>query len=369
MNIFNFSNIINSIFEADFCIEIYYKVISFQFYIWGVVGNIIVVYGIIGNILAILVLRYRLMRSFTFYYLIFLVVYDTGVLLVMILLMVFFIIYLEKNILMEYYFVSVYMNQYLYFFVLVVQIGIVYIIVGFIIERYIVVCYFFKVVNICIKFRIKRIIILIFVCLVIYNVFRFFEYIVVEIWNFSLNRLVSELIIIILGSNIDFKKIYFICLQLVVMFLGSFVFIFIFNIQFMWVVKNVKKIRNRMSTNVVKEANLIIMLIAVIVVFFFCQFFFIVDNILWIMFDKSKFQCSLYYIRLIFIINLMVIVNFVVNFILYCVFGKRFRRVFIKIVYYLWKRKGIRYKYILYDSFGSRRGNSMKVYNIESIFF
>lgn len=92
------------------CYEFYDRAITFQFYSWGVVGNIIAAYGIIGNILAILVLRHRLMRSSTSYYLISLAVYDTGVLLAMILLLALPTIYLEKKVLMDYYFASMYMN-------------------------------------------------------------------------------------------------------------------------------------------------------------------------------------------------------------------------------------------------------------------
>ncbi|XP_062611367.1 FMRFamide receptor-like [Saccostrea cucullata] len=353
---------------SDSCYEIYDKAITFQFYTWGIVGNIIAAYGIIGNILAILVLRHRLMRSSTSYYLISLAVYDTGVLLAMILLFALPTIYLEKALLMEYFFASKYMNQYLYPLALVAQTGTVYTTVGFTIERYIAVCHPLKAANTCTKSRTKRIIILIFVCSVIYNVPRFFEFTVVETWNPNLNRSVPEVMTTTLGNNKDFRKVYFICLHLIVMFLAPFVLISILNIQLMRAVKNAKKTRNRMSTNAAKEANLTIMLIAVIVVFLICQLPSIADNILFTIFDQGVLQCSLHYVHLTSISNLMVTVNSAVNFILYCVFGKRFRRVFIKIVYYPWKRKSTRYKYTLYDSSGSRRGNSMKVYNTESTF-
>ncbi|XP_061189954.1 FMRFamide receptor-like [Saccostrea echinata] len=352
----------------DSCFEIYDKAITFQFYTWGIVGNIIAAYGIIGNILAILVLRHRLMRSSTSYYLISLAVYDTGVLLAMILLFALPTIYLEKAQLMDYFFASKYMNQYLYPLALVAQTGTVYTTVGFTIERYIAVCHPLKAANTCTKSRTKRIIILIFVCSVIYNVPRFFEFTVVETWNPNLNRSVPEVMTTTLGNNKDFRKVYFICLHLIVMFLAPFVLISILNIQLMRAVKNAKKTRNRMSTNAAKEANLTIMLIAVIVVFLICQLPSIADNILFTIFDQGVLQCSLHYVHLTSISNLMVTVNSAVNFILYCVFGKRFRRVFIKIVYYPWKRKSTRYKYTLYDSSGSRRGNSMKVYNTESTF-
>ncbi|XP_048753020.1 FMRFamide receptor-like [Ostrea edulis] len=364
----NLTNSTPSGFTDNSCYEIYEKAITFQFYAWGVVGNIIAAYGIIGNILAILVLRHRLMRSSTSYYLISLAVYDTGVLLAMILLMALPTIYLEKKELMDYYYASQYMNAYLYPMALVAQTGTVYTTVGFTIERYIAVCHPLKAANTCTRSRTKRIIILIFVCSVIYNVPRFFEYTVVEKWSPHLNRSVPEVMTTTLGSNKDFRQVYFICLHLIVMFLAPFVLISILNIQLMRAVKNAKKTRNRMSTNAAKEANLTIMLIAVIVVFLICQLPSIADNILWTIFDKDVLHCNLHYVRLTSISNLMVNVNSAVNFILYCVFGKRFRRVFIKIVYYPWKRNGTRYKYTLYDSSGSRRGNSMKVYNTESTF-
>ena len=98
--------------------------LTFQFYTWGIISNIVAVYGVIGNILSILVLRHRTMQSSTSYYLVSLAVYDTGVLIAMCLFMALPTIYLEKGFLQDYYFAYRYMQPFGYPLALLSQTGI-----------------------------------------------------------------------------------------------------------------------------------------------------------------------------------------------------------------------------------------------------
>ena len=148
-----------------------------------------------------------------------------------------------------------------------------------------------------------------------------------------------------LGKNEKFREVYYIYLSLLVMFVLPFLVIFALNIQLMRAVNQAKKARTRMSTSASKEANLTIMLIAVIIVFLLCQMPSIADNILYVIFDQDKLHCSLWYIQFTTISNLMVVVNSAVNFILYCVFGKRFRKVFLKTICHPFRRKQPQFKY------------------------
>ena len=136
--------------------------VPFQFYAWGIVANIIALYGIAGNVMSIIVLRHRMMRNSTSYYLISLAIYDTGVLLSMSLFLAIPTIYNEKGHLADYFFAYKYMHPYCYPLALIAQTGTIYTTVGFTSERYIAVCHPLKAANRCTKSRTKRVIILIF---------------------------------------------------------------------------------------------------------------------------------------------------------------------------------------------------------------
>lgn len=340
--------------------------ISFQFWAWGVLANLIIVYGIVGNILSIIVLSHAQMRNSTSVYLISLAVYDCTVLLSMCLFLAIPTLYLEKGILEDYYLAYPYMHPFCYPIALVAQTGTIYTTMAFTVERYIAVCWPLHAANTCTMSRTKRVIVTIFLCSVIYNFPRFLETTTIENWSDYYNRTIPEIQYTDLGSNQTFQEAYFIYLNLFVMFLIPFLILSVLNVLLILAVNNAKKARTKMSSSASKETNMTVMLIAVIMVFLFCQLPSIADNILWAIFDDQTKRCSRHYIQFTTISNLMVVVNSASNFILYCLFGKRFRRVFIKIFYL--KKKEPQYKYTIHEGSCSRRLNGTKVSDLDTTY-
>ncbi|KAH3773188.1 hypothetical protein DPMN_174545 [Dreissena polymorpha] len=317
---------------ADMCAS--NDAITFQYYAWGIVANIIAVYGIIGNILSIIVLRHRQMRNSTSYYLISLAVYDIMLLTLMSLFLALPTIYLEKDVLAGFYFACQYMHPYVYPMALIAQTGTVYTTVAFTIERYIAVCKPLHAANTCTMSRTKRTILVIFVASVSYNIPRFLEYRTTEMWSDKYNKTIPTVELTEIGSDPLFQEVYFIYLYLSVMFLIPFSLLTILNILLIRAVNKARKTRNFMSNSNTKETSLTVMLIVVINVFLGCQFPALVDNITVALFDFAQLKCSLQWVQFTTISNLLVVLNSAINFILYCILSKRFRRVFLKIFHF-----------------------------------
>jgi len=305
--------------------------VTFQYYTWGVTANIVAAYGIIGNVLSIVVLRHRQMRNSTSYYLISLAVYDILLLLFMSLFLAIPTIYLEKDVLEDYYVAYQYVHPYVYPFALIAQTGTVYTTVAFTVERYIAVCKPLHAANTCTMSRTKRVIFFIFVASVVYNIPRFFEYQSVKIFDETTNRTIVTYEYTDIGNNQQFQEAYFIYLYLCVMFLFPFSLLTVLNILLIRAVKKARRMRNYMSSSNTKDNNLTVMLIVVINVFLGCQFPALVDNIIVAIFEHSQLNCSEQWVQFTTISNLLVVLNSAINFILYCILSKRFRRVFLTI--------------------------------------
>ena len=344
--------------------------ITFQYYSWGVTANIISCYGIVGNVLSIIVLSHRQMRNSTSYYLISLAIYDMLVLLFMSLFLAIPTIYLEKDILEGYYFAYPYIHPFVYPIALIAQTGTVYTILAFTVERYIAVCRPLHAANTCTMARTKRVILIIFVSSITYNIPRFFEYQTTQVWSEDYNRTIATIEFTEIGRNKVFQEVYFIYTYLVVMFLLPFSLLTVLNILLIRAVNRAKATRHSITSSNSKETNLTVMLIVVINVFLACQLPALVDNMMVAIFGLEKLNCSVDWVRFTTISNLLVVVNSAVNFILYCTVGKRFRKVFIKI--FCIKRKEPQFKYTVHQSSVYLRNinrvndYNTKVYEVES---
>lgn len=336
------------------------SVVTFQYYAWGLTANFVSCFGIIGNILSIIVLSHRQMRNSTSYYLISLAVYDMILLLFMSLFLALPTFYLEQDVLEGYYFAYRYMHPFVYPVALIAQTGTVYTTLAFTVERYIAVCKPLHAANTCTMSRTKRVIFVIFLASVSYNIPRFLEYRTTNEWSDYYNRTVPTIEYTTIGSNKMFQEIYFIYAYLCIMFLLPFSVLTVLNILLIRAVRKARATRNCMSSTNPKDTNLTVMLIVVINVFLGCQLPALIDNIVFAMFQHEQLQCSVHWVRFTTISNLLVVLNSAINFILYCLLSKRFRRIFLKI--FCIRKSEPKFKYPVRQSSVYIRNGNIRVY-------
>ena len=307
-----------------------YDTLQFQYYAWGIVGSIIAAMGIIGNTLSIIVLSNRRMHSSTSWYLIALAVFDSLVLISLFLFMSLPTVFIATGKLESYFQAYPYMHPYAYPTALTAQTCSIYTTVAFTVERYIAVCMPLKAAKMCTVSRARKTILTIIVLSIIYNIPRMLEFKTVVFVDETTNTTTAQYVFTDLGSNSTFRHIYFIYMQLVVMLAIPFVLLAVLNTLLIRAVKRSEMTTGKVNTKTKKENSLTIMLIAVIVVFMICQVPSIADNIFMATLSQ-ELQLSPVYVKFTCISSLMVIMNSAINFYLYCVFGKKFRRVFCRI--------------------------------------
>ena len=308
---------------------------EYQFYIFCIVGGPVAVLGIIGNILSIFVLSSWRMRSPTSCYLIALAVFDIIVLISMVLCFSLPIYSRTMGQFLWYNQNYPYINSYAYFMALTAQTCSIYTTVAFTAERYIAVCRPLLATKLCTIKRARKSVLIIILCAVIYNIPRFFEHTVGYRFDNTTNMSVPEMQLTKLGGSHAYRQVYFIYLQLCVMFVVPSCILVVLNSLLIRAVKLSRQTQGRIcsssSTNSVRrDNNLTVMLISVIFVFLICQMPSIADNICYATLDFETLETLPF-----FILNgmgtLMVIINSAANFYLYCLFGKKFRRVFCRV--------------------------------------
>ena len=307
-----------------------YDTLQFQYYAWGIVGSIISVLGVIGNTLSIIVLSNRRMQSSTSYYLIALSVFDIIVLISLVLFMSLPTVYIATGALEWYYRAYPYMHPFAYPTALTAQTCSIYTTVAFTVERYIAVCMPLKAAKMCTASKARKTILILIVVSIVYNIPRMLEFKTVVSVDPMTNETTAIYDYTELGKNSTFRHIYFIYMQLVVMLAIPFVLLAVLNTQLIRAVKRSEQATGKVNTKTKKENSLTIMLISVVVVFMICQVPSIADNILMVTLSQETLY-SPPFVKITTISNLMVITNSAINFYVYCVFGKKFRRVFCRI--------------------------------------
>ncbi|KAL8613861.1 hypothetical protein ACOMHN_032851 [Nucella lapillus] len=298
-----------------------------RFVMYGVLGNVLVVLGLLGNTLSIAVLCNRRMRSSTSYYLTSLAVYDNFILLTM--LLFFNLPALGERVPT----ISGWFDTYLimmpvwYPLGLAAQMGSIYTCVAFTVERFIAVCRPLHAANTCTKSRAKRTILLIFLWAILYNIPRYFHYQASSQWNNATQAHQTRVQVTEFAQDDVFRHVYIIYFQLLFMFLLPFLIISVLNTALVRAINRSRQQRQQMSTSATREHNLTVMLVAVIVVFLVCQFPTIVDNILVAIVKEAKHNKVLEYQVLFTVCTFLVTINSSLNFVLYCLFGKKFRMV------------------------------------------
>ena len=302
----------------------------FQYIAWGITGNIISAFGLIGNLFSVIVLANRRMKSSTSCYLIALAVFDSIVLISLVLFLALPSISFQTGQIAGYTRLYPYMQPYAYPTALTAQTCSIYTTVAFTVERFIAVCWPLRAAKMCTISRSRKAILIIVACSFIYNVPRMFEYRVIETWDPITNYTRVSYELTELGVNPTYRHVYFIYMHIFFMLLIPFITLAVLNTMLIRAVKQSEHAKGKVNNKAKRENSLTIMLISVIIVFLICQVPSIVDNILMATLSPDILQTAPL-VKLTCISSLMVITNSAVNFYLYCVFGRKFRRVFCRI--------------------------------------
>ncbi|GAB6023165.1 hypothetical protein CHUAL_007990 [Chamberlinius hualienensis] len=298
----------------------------FLFVTYGVLVTFIGLMGLAGNILSIIVLSRPQMRSSINCCLIGLATFDILVLVTSTLMFGiprltgytgFFVAYNQ----------IIFPNIIPYFVYpvgLIAQTGSVWVTVTVTIERYVAVCIPLRAKSLCTYGRARVYILIIAMFSICYNLPRFWE---VErcsevdpVTNITEYYAKPSYV----RANQTYVKVYITWMYLFVLYFVPFVTLAVLN-SIIWLrVRAANRERQKLSRLQQKEMGLAIMLFCVVVVFFICNLLPLLVNVLEVL--------DIIIDELTASSNLLVTMNSSVNFVIYCIFGQKFRRILLRTV-------------------------------------
>ncbi len=218
---------------------------------------------------------------------------------------------------------AILLPKFLYPLGMIAQTGSVYLTLVVTIERYVAVCQPLRARYLCTYGRARLYVAVVGLFATLYNIPRFFEIDTVEIFDNRYNE--TELFFgpTDLRNDPTYVNVYISTLYLVFMYIVPFTSLAAFNLLIYREVKRANKERARLTRLQQKEIGLATMLMVVVFVFFVCNLLALVSNVLEVIGINLAWLNN--------VSNLLVTFNSSVNFIIYCIFGEKFKRIFFRL--------------------------------------
>ncbi|XP_043500458.1 FMRFamide receptor isoform X1 [Polistes fuscatus] len=308
--------------------ECYQKINStglFDFIVYGILINFVGLCGILGNTISMVVLSRPQMKSSINYLLIGLASCDTLLIIIAILIFGLPSIYLYTGYLFNYQFV-VYPKivKYLYPISCAAQIATVYLTLTVTIERYIAVCHPLKARSFCTCGRARLAFLSIVIFALIYNSPKFFEIEIYTEMHWKYNVVVYCVRPASLRSNDLYVTVYVHWMYFFVCYSIPLIALIIFNVAIYRRVRKANRDLQQLTHHQRREIGLATMLLCVVIVFVICNILPLTSNIMETFIgDPPRW--------LVQIGNLLVTINSSINFIIYVIFGRKFKRIFMKL--------------------------------------
>lgn len=295
---------------------------AFDFYMSGIVLNLVGIVGLLGNILSMIILSRPHMRSSINYLLIGLARSDTILIITSILLFGLRSIYPYTGYMFYYYyFVMPQIVPVLFPLASAAQTASSYLTLMVSLERYVAVCHPLRARALCTYGRSKYYVIFCASVAILFNFIRLWEVQVVEYESPSLG-LVYCAVPSKLRQSEEYITIYVHWCYLIVNEFIPFFGLTVFNVLIYLQVRKANRERQRLSRSEKREIGLATMLLFVVIVFFVCNCLALVINIHEAFYGATDDD-------LIVVSNLLVTLNSSVNFIIYVIFGEKFKRIFL----------------------------------------
>uniref|UniRef100_A0A914W4I8 G-protein coupled receptors family 1 profile domain-containing protein n=1 Tax=Plectus sambesii TaxID=2011161 RepID=A0A914W4I8_9BILA len=320
--------------EEPFCGLDPHDWLEAKFYLISVVGTLIGCFGLFGNITTALILTRPTMRSPNNLFLTALAVFDTC------LIVTAFFIYgmeyiIEYSAAFDLYVAWLTYLRFAFALSHISQTGSVYITVSVTIERYMAVCYPRRSKRYCTTHGSAVSILCVTCFAVLFNSTKFFELQVIRNTQCPGSNFQSY---ILLPSQLAMSPIYgqFYALWLtnIVMVFLPFLTLLVFNSIIAYTIrKSMRRMKwseriSRHSELKCKSREATIVLIIIVFIFLFCNFWGFVLTLLEQIIDSQTLRGD-YYMFYTFsreAINFLAIINSSINFVIYCIFGKDFRK-------------------------------------------
>ncbi|XP_077282983.1 FMRFamide receptor-like [Arctopsyche grandis] len=297
----------------------------FEFITNGIMLNVVGLFGIFGNVISMIILSRPQMRSSINYLLIGLARCDTVLIITSSLLFGLPGIYPYTGCLFNYYYlIYPHISPILYPVAMTAQTVSVYLTLTVTLERFVAVCHPLRARSLCTYGRARIYVIVIIIFSLIYNLPRFWEVSCTRYIHHEYNISVYCVEASSLREQSLYITVYIHWLYLVFLYFLPFTSLAILNACIYKQVRRANAERQRLSRLQRREIGLATMLLCVVVVFFLCNILALVSNILEASYDIIQEP-------LVKTSNLLVTINSSVNFIIYVIFGEKFKRLFLRL--------------------------------------
>ncbi|EZA48896.1 FMRFamide receptor [Ooceraea biroi] len=296
-----------------------------DFIIYGVFVNLIGLFGIIGNTISMIILSRPQMKSSINYLLTGLARCDTALLIISILIYGLPAIYTYTGVLFHYKFI-VYPKIIRYLFPLscIAQVVTVYLTLTVTLERYIAVCHPLQAKSFCTYGRAQVAVLVIVIFAFVYNLPKFWEIEVYTERHWKYNVTVYCIFPTEMRSNQFYITVYIHWMYFFVYYMFPFIALMIFNMAIYRRVRKANRDLQQLSRHQRREIGLATMLLCVVIVFLICNILPLVSNI-----HETFIEDPPHW--MVQLGNLLVTINSSINFIIYVIFGRKFKRIFLKL--------------------------------------
>ena len=351
----------NNTFHALFCNDAAARVTTnFELISHGILISVFAIFGIFGNSISIAILSRPEMKSSINCCLLGLSSVDLILLITSLLMFGVATIAKFYNIFPFYlHHINPAITPYVYSLGLVSQTSSVYMTMTVTIERYVAVCHPLKAKSWCTYGRAKLYILAAILFSILYNSPRFHETAVIDCAAHTGVPL-SVVVPTDLRMNEMYIKWYITWSYLLFMYIIPFAILLIFNMIIYLKTHRANRERQRLSRTQIKELGFVMVLLCVVAIFLLCNILPFIANVLELL-DYVHFENYDNFVKLG---NLLVTFNSSIIFIIYCIFGEKFRRIFWRIILCRSRlpRRSPRFEDTKHSREGSRQAANSGVY-------
>ncbi|XP_051158767.1 FMRFamide receptor-like [Leptopilina boulardi] len=297
----------------------------FEFIVCGILLNLVSLFGIFGNTISMIILSRPQMKSSINYLLIGLARCDSVLIIIAVMIHGLPAIYSYTGCMFDYkFYVFPKIVKYLYPVSLAAQMVTVYLTLTVTMERYVAVCHPLRARSLCTYGRARAAVICIVIVSFLYNLPRFWE---VE-YRDEIHWKEKVKVYCVMAASLRESRLY---ITLYVHWLYFFVYyacpfaaLVVFNTAIYKRVRKANRDLQHMSRHQRREIGLAMMLICVVIVFIICNILPMVSNVYENLYTNPP-------VWMVQIGNLLVTINSSINFIIYVIFGRKFKRIFLKL--------------------------------------